>query len=244
MSESHAGLEDRCRVALVDDDTAVLRALSRLLTLCGYETTTFSSAESFLASLESELPDVILLDLRMPGLDGLQLQEELIARGIRVPTVFLSGHGDVTSSVRALRNGAIDFLEKPCDEPVLLAALARAVNFHRSQHQRMVALREAAQRARTLTPREREVFRLVVEGRLNKQIAAALGTSEKTIKVHRARVMTKMHAESVADLVRIFDLLAAGEQTSLDFRADGPRPNPRSASRPNEADRREAPDSL
>jgi len=241
MAESHAGMEGLWRVALVDDDAAILRALSRLLALRGYETTTFTSAESFLLSVESSLPDILVLDLRMPGLDGLQLQEELIARGIRVPTVFLSGHGDVTSSVRALRNGAIDFLEKPCDEPTLLAALSRAVVVQRSQRQRMLALREAARRDRLLTPRERDVFRLVVEGRLNKQIAAALGTSEKTIKVHRARVMTKMHAESVADLVRIFDLLATGDQASLDLRGDS-APTVRPDPRPNEAGRLDAPD--
>jgi FixJ family two-component response regulator len=243
MSESHTGLEDRCRVAVVDDDVAILRAMSRLLTLRGYETTTFSSGESFLVSLESVVPDAVLLDLRMPGLDGLQLQEELIARGIRLAIVFLSGHGDVTSSVRALRNGAVDFLEKPCDEPTLLAALARAVRLQHFQRERAAALRDAERRARTLTPRERDVFRLVVEGRLNKQIAAALGTSEKTIKVHRARVMTKMGADSVADLVRIFDLLAAGEQMAFAFRK-GDRPGVAPAVRPTEVDRPESPDAL
>ena len=195
------------RIALVDDDVTVLRSLSRMLTLCGYEVTTFRSADTFLTSLDTWQPEILLVDLRMPEVDGLTLQNAMVDRGIKIPTVFLSGHGDVATSVRAIRGGAIDFLEKPCDEPTLLASLERAADVARRDRSSRETLLELRTRAGSLTRREQEVFRWVVTGRLNKQIAATLGTTEKTIKVHRARVMAKMHAESVADLVRMFDLL-------------------------------------
>jgi FixJ family two-component response regulator len=178
-----------------------------MLALCGYDVTTFASAQAFLSSLDQWQPEVLLVDLRMPETDGLALQSALVDRGIRIPTVFLSGHGDVATSVRAIRGGAIDFLEKPCDEPTLLASLERASDVARRDRETRLVLRELTSRVETLTRREHEVFRWVVTGRLNKQIAAALGTTEKTVKVHRARVMTKMHADSLADLVRMFDLL-------------------------------------
>ncbi len=196
------------RIALVDDDVAVLRALARMLSVRGYDVRTFGSAAEFLLSLETSVPEMLLVDLRMPEIDGLALQSALVERGIRIPTVFLSGHGDVATSVRAIRGGAIDFLEKPCDEPTLFAALDRAAELARRDRSRRATMEELRERAATLTRREAEVFRLVVTGRLNKQIAATLGTTEKTIKVHRARVMTKMHADSIPDLVRMFDLLA------------------------------------
>jgi FixJ family two-component response regulator len=195
------------RLAIVDDDSAVLRALSRMLSGCGYEVTSFRSAEEFLNGLAAGEPDAMLLDLRMPGADGLALLEFLHERGHRIPTVFLSGHADVPTSVRAIRAGAVDFLEKPCDEPTLLASLARA--FDVARRDRATAASDADLQGKwgTLTPREREVCRLVVQGRLNKQIAASLGTTEKTVKVHRARGIAKMEANSVADLVRMVDRL-------------------------------------
>jgi FixJ family two-component response regulator len=199
--------DPRWQIALVDDDATVLRSLSRMLSMCGYDVTTFPSATAFLSSLERWQPQMLLVDLRMPGTDGLTLQSMLTERGIKIPTVFLSGHGDVATSVRAIRAGALDFLEKPCDEPVLLASLGRAADAARAQWQKETLVTELRSRASRLTRREHEVFSWVAAGRLNKQIAAALGTTEKTIKVHRARVMTKMQAESVADLVRMFDLL-------------------------------------
>jgi len=199
-------------LAVVDDDVTVLRSLSRLLTVCGYDVTTFSSADAFLRSLEVWQPELLLLDLRMPESDGLALQAALAERGHHIPTVFLSGHGDVASSVRAIRGGAIDFLEKPCDEQTLLASLGRAADAAVGQQRSRLMMREVKDRASHLTRREREVFRWVVTGRLNKQIAAILGTTEKTIKVHRARVMTKMRAVSIADLVRMFDLLEAASR--------------------------------
>jgi FixJ family two-component response regulator len=207
MSSIFDRSEGPWRVALVDDDAIVLRSVSRMLSLCGYDVTPFQSAAAFLSSLETWQPEMLLVDLRMPETDGLALQSILIDRGIRIPTVFLSGHGDVATSVRAIRGGAVDFLEKPCDESALLASLERAADLASRDRKQRAAINELKERVNALTRRENEVFQWVVTGRLNKQIAAALGTTEKTIKVHRARVMTKMHAESVADLVRMYDML-------------------------------------
>jgi FixJ family two-component response regulator len=177
-----------------------------LLTACGYEVATFQSADEFLEAVATDEPDALLLDLRMPGTDGLSLVDELRDRGFAVPTVFLSGHADVPTSVRAIRAGAVDFLEKPCDEATLLASLARALDLAQRNRER-ASDADLRMRWRSLTPRERQVCRHVVQGRLNKQIAATLGTTEKTIKVHRGRGMTKMGANSVADLVRFVDRL-------------------------------------
>lgn len=197
------------RLAVVDDDRAVLRSLARMLTACGYDVSAYLSAEEFLVGLKEGPPDALLIDLRMPGADGLTLLEMLRERGYRIPTVFLSGHADVPTSVRAIRAGAVDFLEKPCDEPTLLTSLSRA--FDVAKRNRATSDDELRAKWRTLTPRERQVCRHVVQGRLNKQIAAMLGTTEKTIKVHRARGMTKMGARSLADLVRLVDRLGEGE---------------------------------
>ena len=195
------------RVALVDDDAGVLRSLSRMLSMCGYDVTTFTSAADFLDSIDDVRPEIAVVDLRMPETDGLTLQSLLAERGVRIPMVFLSGHGDVATSVRAIRAGAVDFLEKPCDETALLASLERAADVARRDRETRAVREALGKRVAALTRREHEVFHWVVTGRLNKQIAAALGTTEKTIKVHRARVMTKMEADSIADLVRMFDQL-------------------------------------
>jgi FixJ family two-component response regulator len=195
------------QVAIVDDDDSVLHALSRLLSAWGYQVTPYAGGSAFLQSLEVQPPDILFVDLRMPGLDGLTLQEAMRARGVRAVTVFLSAHADVASSVRALRGGAIDFLEKPCDEPTFRATLERATDAARRQREAAAISAELTRRWQELTRREGEVCRLVVTGRPNKQIAAALGTTEKTVKVHRARVMRKMQADSVASLVRMFDSL-------------------------------------
>ncbi len=200
-------------LAIIDDDHAVLRTLARMLTLCGYEISAYSSADEFLRTLKTAEPDALLLDLRMPGVDGLALLEMLRDRGYRIPAVFLSGHADIPTSVRAIRAGAVDFLEKPIDEPTLLASLARAFDVARRDRDAQSGDSEIRSRWHTLTPREREVCRLVVQGRLNKQIAALLGTTEKTIKVHRARAITKMGAHSLADLVRTIDRLGDDANT-------------------------------
>jgi FixJ family two-component response regulator len=210
MHASSGGPDSGWRIAVVDDDLAVLHSLSRMLSLSGHSVHTFRSAEAFLSSLESWQPEVLLVDLRMPDIDGLALQSVLVERGVHIPTVFLTGHGDVATSVRALHNGALDFLEKPCDEDTLLAALTRAANVGRHERAGRAVLRELTARANRLTPRELEVFRGVASGLLNKQIAATIGTTEKTVKVHRAHVMAKMEATSLAELVRMYDVLDAG----------------------------------
>jgi FixJ family two-component response regulator len=218
-------LTDQCpetmRIAVVDDDISVLESLARMIRVFGHDAQSFSSAEAFLATVDDRRPEVLLVDLRLPTMDGLALQAVLIKRGFHIPTIFLSGCGDIPSSVRALRGGAMDFLEKPCDELTLLASLERATSVARRERDADSARWVVAKRVATLTWREREVFRWVVTGRLNKQIAALLGTGEKTIKVHRARVMTKMNADSVAALVRMFDQV--GEECVLDQEIRRPR---------------------
>jgi len=226
MTESSGDTGGPWRIALVDDDATVLRSLSRMLTLCGYEVSTYSSADGFLASLRDQQPEMLLVDLRMPQTDGLALQQLLVERGVRIPMVFLSGHGDVSTSVRAIRGGAIDFLEKPCDEATLLVSLERAADVARREREKNLMLQSLRSRAATLTRREQEVFRWVASGRLNKQIAATLGTTEKTIKVHRGRVMTKMHAESLAELVRMYDVLDASTTKTSRGPTAVPPPSP------------------
>jgi FixJ family two-component response regulator len=197
----------RWRVGLVDDDPSALRATARLLTIDGYDVSAFSSASEFLESLEDELPDVLLVDLRMPQLNGLELQAALRERRLSLPMIFMSAYASVASSVQALRGGAIDFLEKPYDRATLLAALERAIELATRDRNAKSMRAELVRAWRTLTRREQEVCRWVVRGLLNKQIAAAIGTGEKTVKVHRARAMTKLRADSVASLVRMVDAL-------------------------------------
>jgi FixJ family two-component response regulator len=206
----------RWRIALVDDDPSALRATARLLMIDGFEVTAFSSATEFLASLADDVPDVLLVDLRMPEVNGLELQAAIHARSIRIPMVFMSAYASVASSVQALRGGAIDFLEKPYDRATLLGALERAIDSV-TRERRATSTRADLTRAwRTLTSREQEVCRWVVRGLLNKQIAAAIGIGEKTVKVHRARAMAKMHADSVASLVRMVDALVEPPRSSAE----------------------------
>jgi FixJ family two-component response regulator len=198
-------------VFLVDDDPSVLRALSRLLRTAGYGARTFHSSREFLADHDPAVPGCLVLDLAMPGLNGLELQEALAASGSQRPIVFVSGHGDVSSSVQAMKAGAVDFLTKPVSEENLLAAVGRAIARDRRMRQAWAELQAIGARLATLTPREREVLEHVVAGRLNKQIAADLGTVEKTIKVHRSRMMEKMGVRSLADLVRIAERSGFGQ---------------------------------
>lgn len=200
--------KDNPIVYLVDDEPAVARALARLLRFSGFSTCTYNSPEEFLAEHDPGKPGCIVLDLSMPGMSGLALQKVLVERAMGAPSqpvVFLTGRADVSSSVEAMKSGAVDFLTKPVDDRTLIEAVRGAIERDERTRRERRANRESIERLATLTPREREVLAHVATGKLNKQIAFELGTTEKTIKVHRARVMTKMGAESLADLVRIAD---------------------------------------
>ena len=190
-------------VLVVDDDPSVRKSLTRLLASADYTVEAFASAKEFLTREPHPGPCCLVLDVRMPGLTGIQLQELLAATGRRMSIVFVSGHVDVKTSVKAMKAGAVDLLTKPVDAKDLIAAIQRAVT--RDEHDRAAEARraEVQRRVGKLTPRETEVFALVVTGMLNKQVGAALGIGEKTVKVHRARVMEKMRAGSVAELVRL-----------------------------------------
>ncbi|HET6365954.1 MAG TPA: response regulator [Pseudomonadales bacterium] len=193
-----------CRtVYVVDDDASVRKSFGRLLRTAGYQVETFASADEFLAHPLSIEPGCLLLDLKMPGRNGLELQEALVAARKAIPIIFVTGHGDVSTSVRAMKGGAVDFLTKPYSAEDLLEAVERAMAKDKRDRRERAQLTDLQSRARALTPREAEVLRLVVRGLLNKQVAAELGISEKTVKVHRARVMQKMRADSMADLVRM-----------------------------------------
>ena len=200
-------------VFVVDDDPAVRQSLSRLLRSAQLEVATFGSAQEFLERHDPRAPGCLLLDVSMPGLNGLDLQAALSARGSEIPIVFLTGHGDVPTSVRAMKRGATDFLTKPANDDDLLEAIRVAIRKDAAQRQARAELDDILRRLATLTPREREVLAHVVSGRLNKQIAGDLGTVEKTIKVHRARVMEKMRAHSVADLVRMAERAGINRRT-------------------------------
>jgi FixJ family two-component response regulator len=193
-------------VFVVDDEPSVRRSLTRLLASAGFTVEAFASAREFLARAPYAGPCCLVLDVRMPGLSGLELQETLAATGRRMSIVFVTGHVDVPMSVRAMKRGAADLLTKPVDAKDLLAAIQRALAKDVADLGEEARVAEVRKRVKLLSPRETEVFALVVTGMLNKQIASALGISEKTIKVHRARVMEKMRAGSVAELVRLADL--------------------------------------
>jgi len=192
-------------VFVVDDDPSVRKSLTRLLASAGYAVEAFASAREFLARERYNGPCCLVLDVRMPGLTGLELQEALAAAGRRMSIVFVTGHVDVPMSVKAMKGGAVDLLTKPFDAKDLLKAIQRALVKDVQDLREEATVAEIQERIKRLTARETEVFALVVTGMLNKQIASALGISEKTVKVHRARVMEKMRAGSVAELVRLAD---------------------------------------
>jgi FixJ family two-component response regulator len=198
-------------IRVVDDDEAFRTAVSRMLKAAGYEVRAYASAGDFLLSEEDSVPGCVLLDLRMPGPDGLDLQAAIGKRANPLPVVFLTAHGDVVASVRAMKGGAEDFLTKPVRKERLLEAIRGALVRDGERRAERERVRETRRRYEALSPRERAVLQHVVSGRLNKQIAAAIGASERTVKAHRARVMTKMGASSVAELVRSADRLALGE---------------------------------
>jgi FixJ family two-component response regulator len=190
-------------IFVVDDDASMREALQRLLRSVGLQVTTFASAREFLQHRGADVPGCLVLDVRLPGLSGLDLQHELAAAQIDLPIIFITGYGDIPMTVRAMKAGAVEFLTKPFRDQDLLDAIAPALEHARVAWHRRAALAAVRQRYDRLTPREREVMRLVVAGLLNKQIAAELGTSEIMVKVHRGQVMRKMQAASVADLVRM-----------------------------------------
>jgi FixJ family two-component response regulator len=201
---------DKPIVHVVDDDDSLRKAITRLLRAAGYEVRAYASAGEFALSHRDNRRGCVLLDVRMPGPSGLDLQEALAREDEPLPVIFLTAHGDVPTSVRAMKAGAVDFLTKPVKRDTLLGAvrtaLARDMNAHMSREQ----LRDLRVRFAKLTPRERAVFDLVIIGRLNKQIAAELGMAERTVKAHRAQVMTKMRATSLAELVRLADKIQSG----------------------------------
>jgi FixJ family two-component response regulator len=192
-------------IFVVDDNPSVRKSLTRIVTSAGYAVEAFASAEDFLTREPFVGPCCVVLDVRMPGLTGLDLQETLARSGRRMPIVFMTGHGDISMSVTAMKRGAVDFLTKPFDAESLLEAIERAVAKDVKDLGEEGRTADVYERVKGLTSRETEVFALVVTGMLNKQIAAELGITEKTVKVHRARVMQKMRAGSVAELVRLAD---------------------------------------
>ena len=194
-------MEAAACVSVVDDDALVLRSIGRLLRSAGFTVRTYPSPQEFLAEGGGD-PGCVVIDLSLPGASGLQVQQTLASSGDMRPVVFISGRGDIPSSVAAMKAGAVDFLVKPFDETALLAAVGSALQRDRAARATRDQHASIRRRLAALTPREREVFDRVVAGKLNKQIAADLGTSEKTVKVHRARMMRKMGVDSLAGLVR------------------------------------------
>ena len=191
----------RTIVYIVDDDVSVCRALSLLLKAHGFKAQAFTRSADFLACKHQKAPSCLLLDIRLPDINGLALQDAMAERKLTIPIIFITGHGDIPMSVRAMKAGAVDFLPKPLTEKKLLNAIMLAISKNRTENKKQAQIRKIQRHIEALTPREQEVFRLVAKGMLSKQVARKLGTTLQTIKVHRGRVMQKMQAKTVTELI-------------------------------------------
>jgi FixJ family two-component response regulator len=199
--------QSKAVIAIVDDDPSVRQGLQRLIRSLGWKDETFASAQEFLARPPTDAPSCLVLDLQMPDLSGLDLQKRMAEAGLETPIVFLTGHGDIPASVKAMKAGAVEFLTKPVDDEDLLRAIEEAIERDRRARQQHADMRDLRDRYESLTAREQQVMQEVVSGLLNKQIAAELHITEFTVKIHRGHVMRKMRADSLPDLVRMAESL-------------------------------------
>jgi FixJ family two-component response regulator len=207
-------VEERAVVFVIDDDPSMRSALEDLVSTVGLEVRAFAAPQEFLQSKPPDAPGCLVLDVRLPGMSGLTFQKELAKGGLALPVIFITGHGDIPMSVRAMKAGAVEFLTKPFHDQDLLDAIHAAIERDRKRRRESVRLAELRERFATLTERERQIMALVAIGRANKQIAAELSLSEMTVKVHRGQVMRKMHAGSLPELVRMADRLGEPTATS------------------------------